>query len=185
MRSVLGQPPIAGLQMTELALDDAEGILDLCTHLGDDPVDRLVDGVELSALGRLAHDTPDLAFLAEGGLALGADIALVGPDRFLFAMEQLIPDPAVMHLCGRGLEAVGGAAVNVHTDMGLHAKIPVVALLCRRHLGIPRPGLVLGRRRSIDNRGIQQRTRAQRDPLVCQMRVHHGEDSFGQFVSLK
>ena len=28
MRPVLGQPPIAGLHMTELALDDAEGMLD-------------------------------------------------------------------------------------------------------------------------------------------------------------
>ena len=103
MRPVLGQPPIAGLHMTELALDDAEGMLDLRTHLGDDPVDLFVDGVEFAALGRLAHHAPDLAIFAERSLALGADIALVGLDRFLFAMEQLIPDPAVMHLCGRGL----------------------------------------------------------------------------------
>ena len=76
MRPVLGQPTIPRFHMTELALDDAEGMLDLCTHLGDDPVDLFVDGVELAALGRLAHDAPDLAILAEDGLALGANIAL-------------------------------------------------------------------------------------------------------------
>lgn len=49
--------------MTELSLDDPEGMFDLGTHQGDDPVDFLVDGVELAALGRLAHDAPDLASL--------------------------------------------------------------------------------------------------------------------------
>ena len=39
--------------MTELALDDAEGMLDLCMLLGDDPVDLFVDGVEFAALRRL------------------------------------------------------------------------------------------------------------------------------------
>lgn len=70
--------------MTELAFDDAEGMFDLGAHHGDDPIDLFVDGVELATLGRLAHDAPDLAFLSEGGLAFGADIALVGPDRCLF-----------------------------------------------------------------------------------------------------
>ena len=89
--------------MTELALDDPEGMFDLRAHHGYDPVDLFVDGVELAALWCLAHHTPDLAILAEGYLAFGADIALVGPDRRLLAMEQFIPDPAVMDLRGRGL----------------------------------------------------------------------------------
>ena len=68
MRPVLGQPAIPCLHVTELALDDAEGMLDLGAHHGDDPVDLLVDGVALAALGRLAHDAPDLAIFAEGSL---------------------------------------------------------------------------------------------------------------------
>ena len=85
MRPVLGQPPIAGFHGTEVALDDAEGILDLGARHDNDPVDFLVDWVELAALRRLAHDAPDLALLPKGGLALGADTALVRPDRLLFA----------------------------------------------------------------------------------------------------
>jgi hypothetical protein len=88
MRPVLCQTAIPRFHVTELSLDDPEGMFDLGAHHGDDPVDLLVDGVELAALGRLALDAPDLAILAEGCLAFGADIALVGPDLFLFTVEQ-------------------------------------------------------------------------------------------------
>lgn len=35
-----------------------------------------------------------------------------------------------MDLGGRGVEAVDDATVCINSDMRLHAKIPVVALLC-------------------------------------------------------
>lgn len=60
MRPVLGQPTIPRLHVTELAFDDAEGMLDLCTHLGDDPVDLFVDGVELAALAQGAANAERL-----------------------------------------------------------------------------------------------------------------------------
>jgi hypothetical protein len=53
--------------------------------------------VKLAALRRLAHHAPDLAlFFGEHGLPLGADIPLVSPDRGFLAVQQLVPDPAVM-----------------------------------------------------------------------------------------
>ena len=75
--AVLGQPPVAGLHMAELALDDPEGMLDLGPDHGDHPVDALVERMRLATLGCLAHDTPSLAWPLERGPALGADIALV------------------------------------------------------------------------------------------------------------
>jgi len=53
--------------MTELALNYSQGMLDLCTHLGDDPDDLFTDAVELVALWGFAHGTPDLAILTEAG----------------------------------------------------------------------------------------------------------------------
>jgi len=55
LRTVFGQPTVAGLDMADLALENAERMLDLGAHHGNDPVDLLVDGVELAALGRLAQ----------------------------------------------------------------------------------------------------------------------------------
>ena len=51
--AVLGEPPVAGLYIAELPLEDAERVLDLGPHHGDDPVDLLVLGVKRAALGRL------------------------------------------------------------------------------------------------------------------------------------
>ena len=62
------------------ALHHPEGMLDLGPRHGDDTVNLFVDGMELAALGCLAHDIPDLAPFTERSLALGADIAFVGPD---------------------------------------------------------------------------------------------------------
>ena len=162
----LGQAAKPRFHVTELALDDPEGMFDLGTEHGDDPIDFLVDGVELAALGRLAYDAPDLAILAEGCLAFSGDIDLVGPNRFLLAVEKFIPDPAVMNLRSRGLEAVDGTTVYVDTNIGFDAKIPIVTFLDRRQLGIPLLGLVLGHGRRVDNRGIHQRARAQCDLWV-------------------
>ena len=57
LRAVLGQPAIARLHMSELALDKAEGMRNLGPHLGphlgEDPVDLCVDRIELAALWAL------------------------------------------------------------------------------------------------------------------------------------
>ena len=131
MRAVLGEAPVAGLHVTELALDDAEGMLDLGPDHRDAPIDLRVERVQWATLRGLAHDTPDLAWTPERGLAFGADITLVRPDRGFLAVQKLIPDLAVMQLGGRGVEAVRHTAVHIHADVRFHAEIPVVALLCR------------------------------------------------------
>src|SRR5690606_5589503 len=151
------EPPVAGLYIAELPLEDAERVLDLGPHHGDDPVDLLVLGVKRAGLGRLAHHSPDLATVAERRLPLGADIALVGPDRALLAMRPFVPDLAVGDLGGRGLEAVGHAALGIDAYMCLPPEVPRVALLRGRHLRIAGARLVLGRRRRVDNRRIHQR----------------------------
>src|SRR6056297_3386303 len=63
--AVLGQPPVAGLQITELALEHAEWMLEPGTDHGDNAVDVVVDGVEHAALGRLPHDAPELTGAGE------------------------------------------------------------------------------------------------------------------------
>lgn len=110
LRLVLCEAPVAGVHVSELALDQPERMLNPGPRLDDDPVDLLVDEFELTALWHLAHHTSDLAILTERGLAFGTKIALVCPDLFLLAMEQFIPVSVIMNLRGRGLEAVDGRA---------------------------------------------------------------------------
>ncbi len=100
-------------------------------------------------------------------------------------MEEFIPDPAVMNLCRGRIEAVCHPAVHIHADVRLHAEIPVVALLCGRHLGVAGSGLVLSRGRRVDDRRVNQRARAQRNALVGQMRVHIRKERLGQPMPLQ
>jgi len=102
MRPVLRQSPVAGFHVAELALEDPERMPDLGPHLRDDPVDLLIEFVQFTALGGVAHDAPEgVAILREGCLPTGMDVALVGPDRLFLAMQKSIPDLAIVVL-GRG-----------------------------------------------------------------------------------
>lgn len=51
----LASPRQRVFHVTELALDDAEGVLDLGPHLGDEAVGLFVEGMQLTAFGGLAH----------------------------------------------------------------------------------------------------------------------------------
>ena len=118
-------------------------------------------------------------------LARGADIALVRPHRCLLAMQELIPDLAVMNLRRRGREAVHDAALGIDADVRFHPEEPVIPLLRRRHLWIAGLGLVLGRRRRVDDRRIHERARAQGDPLIGKMLVHLDEQPLRQRMLLQ
>src|SRR5690606_5217910 len=129
LRLVLAQATVAGLAIAELTLQHPERMLDPGPQAGDDPVDALVDGVQLAALRGLAHDTPDLALGSERRLALAADVALVAEHRTLVTVQQVVELLAVVHLGGAGFHRVDHAAVEVDADMRLHAEVPCVAFL--------------------------------------------------------
>jgi len=169
LSAVFGESAVAGFHVAELTLDHPEGMLDACPDHRGDAVDPRVDGMQVAALRRFAHDTPNLARCLERRLMLGADIALFGPDLGFLAVQQLVPDLAVVQFGHRGFQTVGHTAVGIDANVGLHAEIPVVALLRGRHLGVA--GLGLGRGWRVDNRRVHQRARAQRDALVGQMCV--------------
>ena len=109
----------------------------------------------------------------------------LGPDRDLLTMQQVVPDLAVVQFGGRGVQAVHHPADRIDPVMCLHTEIPVVALLCTAHLGVPRPGLVLRGGRRVDDRRIDQSPGPQADPLVRQMRVHIRKDRLAQPVPLQ
>lgn len=130
MGAVLGEDAVAGLPLTELPLDDPEGMLDLGPDDGDEAVQLCVERIQRSVVRCLADDAPTLARALEHLLARGADIALAGRDGGVLAV-QFVPDLAVGHRRSRGIKSVGHAAVGIHAHVRIHGKIPVVALLRR------------------------------------------------------
>jgi len=78
-----------------------------------------------------------------------------------------------------------GAALGVDADVSFHTEEPVLALLRGRHLGVSRPGLILGRGRRVDDRGIHKCARAQGDALVSEVCIHLCKERLGQPVPLQ
>lgn len=56
MRPVLGEAPVAGFHMAELALEDPERMLNLGPHLRDDPIDLFVELLDLFGEVELFED---------------------------------------------------------------------------------------------------------------------------------
>ena len=65
-----------------------------------------------------------------------------------------------MLVVGRGGDrAVGQAALGIDTNVGLHAKVPLVAFLGLMHLGSRCCSLFLGRAGCLNDGGIDQGAR--------------------------
>src|SRR5215469_18941551 len=76
-------------------------------------------------------------------------------------------------------------AAAVDAKMSLDAKIPLVALLGLMHLGIARLAGILGRRRRIDDRGIDDRTGRNLQPFDREMALHLIKQLPAQIVRLE
>lgn len=81
-------------------------------------------------------------------------VGRVAIDPALIAVQQLRDRMLVMHVGRRGHHRVDQLCLAIHADVGLHAEIPLIALLGLAHLWIALPILVLGRGRRVDDRRI-------------------------------
>src|SRR5690606_36249198 len=141
---VLGKATVSDLLEPEYSLDDADAVLDLRAHAGLAAVHRpdvLIDpaapavtlvGEVPGALGNLA----DRLFLASVGL--------IAPDPRLLAVQQVGQRVPVGHVGRRSQDGVDQLGLAVHRHVGLHAEVPLVALLGLVHLRVALPALVLG-----------------------------------------
>lgn len=119
--------------------NDAEGVLHFGKKHGSVVIYLCVDTNKFAAFQRLAHDTPD---------------------RDFFAVQQFVPNPAVMKLCCRGPQTLGRPALLIDTNMRILAEIPVVALIGGIYRKVEGLGLVLGRLGRGDDRDVHQRVQA-------------------------
>ena len=76
-------------------------------------------------------------------------------------------------------------ALVVDTDAGLHAEVPLVALLRLRHLRIAFTVLVLGRGRGGNQSGVDGGAFLEQQPFLGKQGVDFGKQPGGQPVGLK
>ena len=183
---VLGQPFVADLGETELALDDAKQVLDLRANAGFE----LLGNVEQAAPRRVLTQCPAFA-RSHGDMPVHVrgfwplDRALVTGigkrDRF-FTVQQAMALLDIVDIGRCADDGVHQARVCVHADMRLHIEVPLVTLLGLVHLWVPLARAVLGRSGRCDQCGINDRAGVEHQAFGDQGGVDRGLQFNAQVV---
>lgn len=183
--AVLLQSAVTHLGEAEDALDDQEGMLDLGAHPRPGPILLTLPlGQRLVTAALLIREVAGFRrCLADELLLTG--VGRVAIDPALVAVQQLRDQMLVMHVGRRGHRRVDQLCLAIHADVGLHAKMPLIALLGLAHLGIALPILVLGRGRRVDDRRIDDGAGAHLQAIRLKMPADFLEQTLAQIMSFE
>jgi len=189
LRRVLGQPFVAHLGKTELALDNAKRVLYLGAHAGLE----LLGLVQQAAPRRLLVQRPALARthghvpVHAGGFRslAGSLVTRIGKHHGLLTMQQAVALGHIVDVgCGTD-DSVHQARICIHTNVRLHAKVPLIALLGLVHLRVTLSAAVLGGARRRNQGGINHRAGLEQQAARGQFGVDAVQDLWGQAVDFQ
>ena len=141
LRPILRQSPVAGLHVSELALDHPKRML----HLGANArlelfglvqqFSHLTCVLEHFALTRAHGDMP--GDVGVSALALfNTLVPGISPDSFLLSVQQPMCLSDITDVATGATHRVHQSGICIHANMGFHPKVPLVALLAGVHLGV-------------------------------------------------
>jgi hypothetical protein len=186
LRRVFGQPFVANLGETELALDHPEWMLDLRANAGFE----LLGFVQQAAPRRVLVQCPafarahgDMPFNTSGFWPLDrALITGIRKHHNFLAMQQVMALRDIVDIGRSPNDGVNQARVSINTDMRLHAEVPLVAFLGLVHLRITLTRAVLGRAGRCNQRGINDRAGLEHQAFGDQGGVDRGQQLNAQVV---
>jgi len=111
-----------------------------------------------------------------------APITRVNKDHFFLTVQQGICLRDVVRVGCCGCDRVHKARMNVHANVRLHAKVPLVALFGLMHIGVSLALVVLGRSGRSDQRGVHHGARLEHQTAINQLGVDGGQDLLAQPV---
>lgn len=153
-------------------------------HLVYQRVNGVVLFVQRSAFAWAHRDVPPHCLLGIRAL-VDTLVARITKPVCLLPVQQAVALYNVGHVTRGAYDGMHESRVRIHADMGLHAKVPFVALLARMHLWIALSVLVLGRARRCDQCGIDRSACLEQQALGCQKLVDSGQNLLGQLVFLQ
>ena len=116
------------------------------------------------------------------GSFAGALVARISKDNLFFTVQQRMPLGDIIDVCGCSDDGVYQTRLRVHPNMGLHAEVPLIALLNLVHLGVAFTVLVLGRARCSNQGGIHHGARLEQQAMGGQLGVDDLQNLWTQFV---
>jgi hypothetical protein len=144
LTGVLGQASVSRLAMSELTLDHPKRMLHLGAVTGFalfNPISQGLAGfgfVQRLALARHHGNFPFHAsvFVLNLSALFNASVAKVGKDHFFLSMKQGMRLRHIVGIGRRCRDRVHQSRVRVNGNVGLHAKVPLVALLGLVHFWV-------------------------------------------------
>lgn len=108
-------------------------------------------------------------------------------------MQQAVGFDDVAHVGSRAPDGVNQPAVGIHTDVGLHPEVPLVAFLGRswlrhiasHHFQIALAASLLGGVGGSNQRGVRHGVRLQQQTLGLRHLVEGSQNLFSQLVLLE
>jgi hypothetical protein len=193
LRRVFDQAPIPSLAIAELAFDHPEGVFHLGPNAGLDLLQLVDQGVysfallQSPALTRHHGNLPvNPGVLRLNLLALGdAAVAGICEYNIFFNVQQSVRLCDVVLIGSSARNSVNQARLSVCANVGLHPKVPLVALLGLVHLWVTRTRAVLGGARSCDQSGINDRACFEQQATLDQLGVNSSEHLKSQVVGFK
>ena len=181
LRGVLGKPPVAHFDVTELALDNPKRMLHLGAHAGLELLGLFLQCAPGRVLLRLtlprAHGHMPIHANGVGSFA-GALVARIRKDHLFFTVQQRMPLRDIVDVCGCSDDGVHQTGLRVHPNMGLHTEVPLVALLNLVHLGVALTALILGRARCSNQGGVYHGARLEQQAVSGQLGVDGNPPNF-------
>jgi len=184
MMGVLRQSLVPDFGEAELALHDAKDMLDFGTHF------RLVavpGAILLSERDVAAAFFVREVFRPGGTLCNHISLASIGritPNPCFVAVQQVADDHGVMDVGRCRHHVVNQLGATVHTDVGFHAKEPLVALAGLVHLRVALFLLVLGGTRGIDDTGIDNGPSVYFQTVLLEILIDQMKQLVAQIVAL-
>ena len=163
--------------MLDLGPDTGLALLDFVHEC----VDWNVCFIEMFALARKHGHLPAHAVHCVESF-VGTLITRIGKDDGFLPVQQTIAFGDIGHMAGRAAHRMHQPRVGIHADMGLHPKVPLVALLARMHLRVALAVLVLRRTRRRHQSRIHCAALLEQQALAAQQIIDCRQDAIGQFV---
>ena len=186
LRCILGQPFVANLGETELALDHPKWMFDLRAHAGFE----LLGFLQQTVPRRVLIQYPTFA-RAHGNVPVHArgfwplDRSLVTGIRkhhSFLTMQQGMALRDIVDIGCCAYDGVHQTRLCVDTNVRLHAEVPLVAFLGLVHLRVTLTGAVLGGAGCCNQSGVHHRTGLEQQAVGGELGVDHLQDLRAQIM---
>ena len=186
--ALMPNPAIAHLVVTELTLDDSKRMLYLGTHTGPELLHLLRYRAPrrvllLPALAR-AHGHVPIHIRGRRSFA-GTLVTSISKDYFLLAVQQAVSLGHIINIDRRADDGMHQARFCVHTNVRLHAEVPLVALLDLVHLGVALTSTVLSGARCRNQGSVHHCAALEQQTIGDQLGVDDLQNLQAQLVLLK